>query len=64
MIRHILHVRYYMSNAYVDPWDVLNNYCFHVYAQKSRFIVENGNVYFWTSGPYHLSLEFIELVPS
>ena len=23
-----------MSNAYVDPWEMLNNYCFHVYAQK------------------------------
>ena len=23
-----------MSTAYVDPWDMLNNYCFHVYAQK------------------------------
>ena len=20
--------------AYVDPWDMLNNFCFHVYAQK------------------------------
>ena len=25
----------------VDPWDMLNNFCFHVYAQKSLFIVEN-----------------------
>ena len=32
-----------MSNAYVDPWDMLNNFCFHVYAQKSLFIGENGN---------------------
>ena len=22
-----------MSNAYVDPWDMMNNFCFHVYAQ-------------------------------
>ena len=22
-----------MSNAYIDPWDMLNNFCFHVYAQ-------------------------------
>ena len=29
--------------AYVDPWDMLNNFCFHVYAQKSLFIGENGN---------------------
>ena len=23
-----------MSNAYVDPWNMLNNFCFHVYFQK------------------------------
>ena len=34
-----------MSNAYVDPWDMLNNFCFHVYAQKSLFIGENGNAF-------------------
>ena len=22
-------------NYYIDPWDTLNNFCFHVYAQKS-----------------------------
>ena len=30
---HISHVTChmsYMSNAYVDPWDMLNNFCFHV----------------------------------
>ena len=51
-----------------DPWDMLNNFCFHVYAQKSLFIGENDNVYFWTSAaaaaPLPVSLEFIELVPS
>ena len=26
-----------MSYAYVDPWDMLNNFCFHIYAQKSLF---------------------------
>ena len=26
-----------------------NNFCFHVYAQKSLFIAENGNAFFWTS---------------
>ena len=25
-----------MSNAYVDPRDMLNNFCFHVYAQKGQ----------------------------
>ena len=23
-----------ISNGYVDPWDMLNNFCFNVYAQK------------------------------
>ena len=31
------------------PWDMLNNFCFHVYAQKSLIISEIGNVYFLTS---------------
>ena len=45
--------------------DMLNNFCFHVYAQKSLFIGENDNVYFWTAtSPLPVSLEFIELVPS
>ena len=45
---------------------MLNNFCFHVYAQKSLFIGENGNDFFWTSSssPDPLTLEFIELVPS
>ena len=25
----------YVKCLYVDPWDMLNNICFHVYAQKS-----------------------------
>ena len=29
-----------------DPWHMLNNFCFHVYAQKSLFIAENINA-FW-----------------
>ena len=28
------HVTCHMSNAYVDRWDMLNNFCFHVYAQN------------------------------
>ena len=44
--------------------DMLNNFCFHVYAQKSVFIGQNVNVY--VNPPHHhpLTLEFIELVPS
>ena len=48
-----------MSTAYVDPWDMLNYFCFHVYAQKSLFIGQNGNVFF---AP--VSVPSIELVPS
>ena len=51
--------------AQVDPRDMLNNFCFHVYAENSLFIVENCNVFFGTSAaPYPVTLEFIELVPS
>ena len=49
----------------VDPRDMLNNICFHVYAQKSLFIAENCNDFFLTtSSPYPVSLDVIELVPS
>ena len=49
-----------------DPWDMLNNFCFHVYAQKSLFIGENDNEVFLTasSSPSPVTLDFIELVPS
>ena len=33
------HVTCYMWNAYVDPWDMLNNFCFHVYTQKWVFVI-------------------------
>ena len=35
------YVTCYMSNAYVDPWDMLNKFCFHVYdyAQKRVFVI-------------------------
>ena len=32
------------ENIKNDPWDMLNNFCFYVYAQKSLFKVENVNV--------------------
>ena len=35
--------------AQVDPRDMLNNFCFHVYAEKSLFIAENCNAFFFTS---------------
>ena len=58
-----------LQNLQTDPWDMLNNFCFHVYAQKSLFIGENDNEFFWTTAaatasPSPVTLEFIELVPS
>ena len=49
-----------MSNAYIDPWDMLNNFCFHVYAQMSLFVAvgENVNAFFWTAPPPASSREF------
>ena len=55
------------ENIKNDPWDMLNNFCFHVYAQKSLFIAENCNVFLRTpaaSSPSPVSLDVIELVPS
>ena len=45
------HVTCHMSNAYADPWDMLNNFCFHVYAQMSLFISENDNDFFGRPHP-------------
>ena len=45
-IRLMNHVTHVCHLSYVrDPWDMLNNFCFHVYAQKSLFIGENGNAF-------------------
>ena len=35
-----------LQDLQIDPWDMLNNFCFHVYAQKSLFIGENVNGFF------------------
>ena len=43
--------------AYVDPWDMLNNFCFHVYAQKSLFVGENYNVFLTPTPPSPVSLD-------
>ena len=31
-----------LENIKNYPWDMLNNFCFHVYAQKSLFIAEQS----------------------
>ena len=64
VICRMSHVTCLMSNAYVDPWDMLNNFCFHVYAQMSLFMGENVNAFFLTAGPSPVSQPIIELVPS
>ena len=43
--------------------DMLNNFCFHLYAQKWLFIAENCNAFFLPPPP-PVSLEFLELVPT
>ena len=41
-----------LANLQIDPWDMLNNFCFHVYAQKSLFIGENDKYPFRTMKNY------------
>ena len=36
---HIVHVTCHISNAYVDSWYMLNNFCFDVFAQKWVFVI-------------------------
>ena len=61
---HIVHVTCHMWNTYFDPFDMLNNFCFHVYGQMSLFMGENDNALFFTTPPYPVSGPIIELVPS
>ena len=42
-----LKVRPKLGNRNSNVWHMINNVCFHVYAQKSLFIGENGNVFSW-----------------
>ena len=53
-----------------DPWDMLNNFCFHVYTDNASNAESvtgvNGNAFFTIAAPVPvpLTLEVIELVPS
>ena len=38
-----------LSISHSITLDMLNKFCFHLYAQKSLFIGENCNAFFWTS---------------
>ena len=55
-----------LSFSHSITLDMLNKFCFHLYAQKLLFIAENCNAFFWTTAtpPYPVTLEVIELVPS
>ena len=60
--------------AQVDPRDMLNNFCFHVYdsmlkcrclqVKMPMLFFTDINAFFVLSAPVPVSLEFIELVPS
>ena len=34
-----------IENFENDPWDMMNNFRFHVYAQKSLFVGESANAF-------------------
>merc|ERR1712020_337199 len=56
-----------LSISHSITLDMLNKFCFHLYAENSLFIAENCNAFFLTtssSSPSPVTLEFIELVPS
>ena len=57
---------HYFCYSHSLTLDMQNNFCFHVYAQKSLIIAENCNDFFWTSSssPSPVTLDVIELVPS
>ena len=49
-----------LSISHSVSLDMLNNFCFHVYAEKSLFIAENCNAF----SPSPVTLDVIEQVPS
>ena len=57
---HITHVKCHMSNAYVDPWDMLNNFCF-MSIVKSWCLLVKMTIFFWTTGPLPVSDPVIEI---
>ena len=52
----------FQSYEKLHPWDMLNNFCFHVYAQKSLFIGDMAMLFFGylhnQSSPSPVSLDF------
>ena len=43
-----------MSNAYVSPWDMLNNFGYHVYAQKCVFVIMSYVTFCMSHVTYHI----------
>ena len=62
-IAYMSNVKCQVSSAYVDPWDMLHNFYFDVYVQKSLLKGEIAMVCF-TSARSSESGPIIELVPS
>ena len=52
---HIAHVTCHMSNAYVDSLDMLNNFCFDVYAQKWGFVTMSHVTFRMSQCACHMS---------
>ena len=42
------------ENIQNEPWDMLNNFSFHVYAPKSLFIAENDNAFLGPPEPHSI----------
>ena len=65
-LSHSLTLSSFHSLIHSLSLDMLNKFCFHVWAQKSLFVAENCNAFFWTpsTAPLPVSLGVIELVPS
>ena len=61
-LSHVIHIIRVIHVSHVsDPWDMLNNFCFLVYAQKSLFVGENGNVFLKAAAPAPVTRGIIQL---
>ena len=54
------HVTCLMSNGYVDPWDMLNNFCFHVYTQKWVFVIMSHVTCHMSHVTCHMSNAYVD----
>ena len=49
-----------MSNAYVSPWDMLNNFGYHVYAQKCVFVIMSHVTYHIKHATCYMSNAYVD----